>query len=232
MAGRQPVVLLDGLPGSGKTTTSQKLAAVYAQRGEPCVWLLEEAKDHPLFGADIRRQHRRADYDTICLAQWARLLDELDDPERLTLDGCALQSTVRFMFEQSWPMNRIASYWHQFQQCLAPIPVSFVYLRHPDAASFILRHTMHVRTDVWPKIAQHVEQTPAGRMLASEGFDASVEFWVRYRQVCDDLLAQTNLPLLELDIGGGWDHVVPGIVRWLDEIEDEPTESLTRDPAP
>jgi hypothetical protein len=221
MAARRSVVLLEGLPGSGKTTTSQQIAAVYQQRGESCVWLLEEAKDHALFDADVRRQHRRADYDDICLARWGRLLDRSDGPQRLVLDGCALQSTVRFMFEQNWPMSRIESYWHRFERRLAPIAVAFVYLRHQDPASFIRGHTRQVRANVWAKIAAHVEQTPAGRALASKGFDAPVEFWVRYAQVCDDLVAQTRLPLLQLDISGGWENVVPDTMTWLDELESD-----------
>src|SRR5437660_1105300 len=78
MAERRSVVLFEGLPGSGKTTTSNQLAAVYLQRGTPCVWVREETKDHPFFGPEIRRLHRRADYDEICLAQWRRLVGSRD----------------------------------------------------------------------------------------------------------------------------------------------------------
>jgi hypothetical protein len=224
MTGPRSVVLVEGLPGSGKTTTSRQIAAAYRHRGESCAWILEEAKDHPLFGADVRSRHRQPDYDAVCLAQWARLQDPSDGPQRLVLDGCALQSTVRFMFEQNWPMSRIETYWRRFQYCVAPIPVAFVYLQDPDPESFIRDHVTQVRSDVWQKIVRHVEQTPMGRVLIDGGFDASVEFWVRYRQVCDALVAQTELPLLVLDISAEWDDVTPRIMAWLDQMDDQPSE--------
>ena len=216
------MVLFEGLPGSGKTTTSQEVAAIYLQRRTPCVWVREEAKDHPLFGPAVRRLHRRADYDEICLAQWRGLVGSPDQP-LLILDGCAMQSTVRFMFEQNWTLDRIESYWQRFEQSTGGVRVALVYFTHPRPDAFIRDHTMHVRGDSWPKIARHVEQTPAGRGLVEAGFDAPVEFWVRYRQMCDALLARTTLPLLTLDVSDGWRNLGSRIVHWLDGVEAAPT---------
>jgi hypothetical protein len=214
MAERRSIVLFEGLPGSGKTTTSQELAAVYLRRGTPCVWVREEAKDHPLFGPAVRRLHRQTDYDEICLARWRGLVDSPDQPP-LILDGCAMQSTVRFMFEQNWALDRIESYWQRFEQSTRGLRVALVYFTHPRPDAFIRDHTMHVRGNSWPKIARHVEQTPAGRGLVEAGYDAPVEFWVRYRQMCAALLARTSLPMLKLAASNGWRHLRVRCVSWL-----------------
>jgi hypothetical protein len=211
------LVLVEGLPGSGKTTTAQQLVGEYRRRGMPCVWEREEARDHPYFGVDVRRRHRRPDYDEICLAQWAQLI-ESPELSHWVLEGCAMQSTVRFMFEQNWSPDRVESYWRRFERTIAPAGVALIYLTHPRPDTFIREHTMQVRGDDWHKIAAHVDQTPAGQRLAAAGLDAPVDFWVQYRELCNSLLARTELPLLRIDIGTGWHHVTSGITTWLDTL--------------
>jgi hypothetical protein len=219
MSERISVVLVEGLPGSGKTTTSEQIASVYVQRGESCVWVREEAKDHPYVGPDVRRQHRQTDYDDICLAEWARLVERPVESPRLVLEGCAMQSTVRFMFEQEWPTDRIERYWKRFMECISEVRAALVYLTHPKPEMFLRDHTVQVRADSWPNIARHVEQSPAGRALSDAGFDAPIEFWVRYRHLCDALVAEATLPVLTVDTGNGWEAASSRVVQWLDSID-------------
>ena len=212
------VVLFEGLPGSGKTTTSQQVAAEYQQRGIPCVWEREEARDHPFFGPDVRRLHQRSDYDEICLAQWRHLV-ESPTQTRWVLDGCAMQSTVRFMFEQNWSIDAIESYWRRFEQTIGRARATLVYFTHPRPYEFVQRHTIPARGDAWSRIARHVERTPAGHRLAAEGFDAAVEFWVRYRILCDSLLDGTSLPVLTIDTRNGWQAVATRVTEWLAALD-------------
>lgn len=129
------------------------------------------------------------------------------------------------MFEQAWPADRIVSYWKRFDQCINQVRAAFVSLSlsHAPAASQVLRsHTVQVRGDSWAKIARHVEQAPAGRALSSEVFEVPIEFWVRYRHLCDALIAETTVPVLAVDTSNGWEKVASRVVRWLDGIGTEP----------
>lgn len=212
------LVLFEGLPGSGKTTTSRQVAASYRAEGLTCRWALEEDDLHPAFGRDVRRQHRRPDYDDICIRRWQYLVERACEGPWL-LEGCAFQSTVRFMFEQAWSLDRIEAYWRRFEAVVAAVGAVHVHLVHPDPESFLRSHTMAVRAPVWSKIAQHVERTPAGRALAHEGVDEpSVEFWVRYHGLCCGLLAASSLPVLTLDTHDGWDQAADRVVQWLDDV--------------
>jgi hypothetical protein len=223
MTNRGLIVLVEGLPGSGKTTTSEQIAATYVQHGESCECVGELAEHHPVLGRAVRRLHGRSDYDEICLAQWANFIERVGERPRVVLDGCAMQSTVRFMFEDGWPIARIESYWQRFEQSFRRVPVAFVYLAHPNPAVFIREQMATTRVDVWAKIARHVEQTPAGQALMKVGTDPTIGFWAQYRRLCDGLVARTTLPLLRCDIGHGWQNVAPKVHRWLNGIESRPT---------
>ncbi len=209
------LVLFEGLPGSGKTTTSHEVVTLYAARGVAYEWTSEEDKDHPFFGPEVWRLHRRSDYDEICLARWQHVVDSCEG-RGWVLDACAMQSTVRFMFEQCWSFERIAGYWRRFEDVVAPIGAVHVSIAPGDPEAFVRLHTMNVRAGVWPKIARHVETTPAGQRLAAAGCDAvAVEFWVRSSELCNELHDRSRLPVFVLDPGDGWVHAAHDVMGWL-----------------
>jgi hypothetical protein len=208
------VLLFEGLPGSGKTTTSMLVAERLRAAGVACEWSREEQRDHPVLGLETRRLHRRLDYDEICLARWSAFLGSR--PSRAwVLEGCALQSAVRFMVEQCWPYGRISSYWARFEALAHEHDVAIVYLVHPAPRVFLQGHAASVRAAVWPKITAHVATTPAGRRIMKEGGDPSIDFWLDYRDVCDRLLAASTLPRLDLDIAQGWAGADDRVLNWL-----------------
>lgn len=209
------LVLFDGVPGSGKTTTSRQVSEAIAASGVECSWALEESGDHPFFGPAVRSRHREPDYGDQCIKQWRRAVEQTEG-KVWVLEACALQSTVRFMFEEDWDRSSIEKYWAQFVEVVTAVPVRFVYFRHRDVERFIRSHTVSVRADVWEKISGHVVGTKMGSRLTDEGVnEVPIEFWVRYGHLCDDLVDRFDLPVLNVDVGAGWDLATTKILEWL-----------------
>jgi hypothetical protein len=116
------------------------------------------------------------------------------------LDGCAFQSTVRFMFEQDADLEEIRRYWSRTEETLAATPTAVVYLEQSDPRAYMRDETIASRGQPWlSKIVAHVESTPRARGQALHGVDGTIEFWMQYRSVCDDLLARSRLPVVRLD---------------------------------
>ena len=100
-SGSPSLVLFDGLPGSGKTTTSRQVAARDRGTRRPLRLGRRRGPRPPvLWGRGASHAPSRADYDDVCVERWQGLVELPDHPVWL-LDGCAMQSTVRFMFEQN-----------------------------------------------------------------------------------------------------------------------------------
>jgi hypothetical protein len=197
------LVLVDGVPGSGKTTSSRALAEHYRAVGSEIGWALEEDRRHPFFGEELRRSHRSSDFPDRCLDAW-ELVAFACGEHPWVLEGVMFQSTVRFMFEQDVPERVIDAYWDDFVTIVRDVDPLLVFLRPTNVRTFITEHTATVRSDVWDKISKHVLNTPAGRRLDASGVDAPVQFWVRYSERCEQLIDRCDLATLVWDVGSGW----------------------------
>jgi hypothetical protein len=174
----KPLVLVEGVPGSGKTTTAELIATQTGAR-----WIREEARDHPVIPAEVRKRNRGDDFETQCLARWRDFLHALDGP--WVLEGCALQSTVRFMFANCWPRPRIDAYWQAFEEIVAPFVEKLLLLTVSDER---MREVYAERGDAWiAKVGGWVASTPRGGTL--------VEFGLAYGALSEELLARSTLPV-------------------------------------
>ncbi|MGQ0825700.1 MAG: hypothetical protein ACT4OX_11875 [Actinomycetota bacterium] len=202
MARGARLVLIEGLPGSGKTTAAARICARFEQRQIPALWTREEAGDHPVFPPGLRAAHREPDFASRCLDAWAQFVEQPDDRVRV-LDGCAFSAPVRFMYEERVDRAEIDRYWRAFEALVAPVSPVLLYLWHPDPACLIREHTIPTRgIDWYDKAADYVARTPAGRRYRHLGVGGFVEFWVRYGALCDELIAQTRLPVERLPAAG------------------------------
>lgn len=188
-------MLVEGLPGSGKTTTAERACARLRARGIDAQWVREEARDHPVLPVTIRGRNRSPDFPELCLDAWASFVRRMGDATWV-LDGCAMQSTVRFMFEQALPEDEIVRYWQWFESIVLPVGAVLVYLRHDDPERRLREHTIPERGRDWyDRVWRHMAYTPGGRRFRHQGVDGFVAFWLRYGELCDRLVASSRLPV-------------------------------------
>jgi hypothetical protein len=187
------LVLVEGLPGSGKTTTAERMCRRLRSRGIDAAWAAEGAADHPVFAPGYAKSRRRPEFAQQCLDAWSSFVDAIGT-RTWVLDGAAFQSTVRFMFEQRVPYDEIFAYWRVFESVVSPLRPTVFYLRDDDAADRLRTITIPVRGRAWyDKVSSYVARTPAGREFRHLGVEGFIEFWVRYGELCETLLAQSHL---------------------------------------
>jgi hypothetical protein len=91
--------LIEGLPGTGKTTMAEQLCILARKSGLSAAWYLEESIDHPVHGRKLKEGRKNGDiFVKSCLEAWRAFADNsTKTPDIQILEGSAFQSTVRFM---------------------------------------------------------------------------------------------------------------------------------------
>ena len=186
----------EGIAGSGKSTASETFCRLLRHRGVSAAWWLEELADHPVMPKAKRVQAKQAGFAELCLDAWQVFLSR-NTQEVSRFDGCAFQSTVRFLFEQGISHDQIQQYFCQWQE-LSP-NTAIIYLVVNDSKEHYEK-VFAERGEEWTdKLIAWVQQTPIGKSSNFRGEKGFIEFWRSYQDLCLGLLdgAFVRVHLLE-----------------------------------
>jgi hypothetical protein len=191
------LILIEGLPGIGKSTLAERLCEFALRAGRASEWHLEEAAEHPVHPRPLRALRSEADYSLRCLQSWQRFTDTVrSETTRYILEGSALQSTVRFLMEQE--SSEIADYFERFEEIVRPVNPVFIYMQTENANSHSRGTAAHRGPGWTSKVAAYIEQTPYARRRALQGEGGMHRFWADYAQLCDVLVDRLSMPVLKI----------------------------------
>jgi hypothetical protein len=199
------LILIEGVPGSGKSTTAEKVTSHLLEQGMDATWYLEESESNPLRSAGIKQLQRPQEFIENCLKNWRSFVERTNDQHQVqVLEGAAFQLTVRFMFEHNLP--GIKSYFASFQEIVASLDPRFIYLRPAD----LHRHsefTAEQRGKKWAeKVSDYLEGTPYAKKHSLRGLTGMHRFWASYGAECDSLVKTISMPHVTVGVKeAAWD---------------------------
>lgn len=181
----------EGIPGSGKTTASERFCRLLSSNGIDASWWLEEASNHPIVrkeGAALFRQH---EFPQNCLEAWMTFLKLSNNT--VIFDGYALQSTVRFLYANRFAPRQIEDYFNRWQELAPETTLVYFSVENPcEHYNVVLAE----RGDEWSsKLFSYVEHTPIGVANGLQGRTGFVEFWSNYQNLCHELLDSAFVPV-------------------------------------
>jgi len=200
---RSELILIEGLPGSGKSSLAEWLCDHINAQGTPATWIPELERDHPVIDRSTMRTASAPGYADRCIARWAEFshaTQRLEPPRTVILDACLFQSTVRFLVEYESGADEIDRYLPTVEAYLAPLRPIVVYLTQIDAIEYLETELVRRKGfETVSRIASYSESTPFSKTRGLEGFAALKSLYTYYRVVCDSIVRNSKLPLLELD---------------------------------
>lgn len=202
------LILVDGCPGSGKSSTSQFLSRQLQRAGHTCRWYHEEERPHPVAAIKgISNAKGFREYGKSTLIGWRDFARRARRSKDVSIiEGHFFQDTVGPLRHANVKSERTVKLVQGMAQFCAPLQPVLLYLHQPDYAATMRR--------ILDERGSHVKELHILRSAASayakrrglKGFDGLVQGWVAARTIMEQLLEGLDLPTLSIDnTAGDWD---------------------------
>jgi predicted kinase len=188
---RHRLVLIEGLPGTGKTPAARALHAALLERGVSSVVYLEAAEDNPIaigsiasdLGGVIAGYPQRSDV----LADW-RALAAAPAPGVTILESRFIQNAAMFRALAGGSLLDLITGTRVIADAVRELAPLLVYLR-PDDARAHIEQVLREETPQWTaRVTAVWEATPWARSRGLAGHDAFVRFFEEWAPQLDALI--------------------------------------------
>jgi hypothetical protein len=205
------LIFVDGLPGSGKSTTAERIATDLAERGIPRRLLREREIDHPLnvggdlhpsgntTGAGMFATYTVDSFVDESLARWRAFAAQARDSERVNvLDSYPFQNSVRVLLQMDADLGTVAAYEARVAEEAAGLAPVLIYLDPGDAERSI--HDIAARRGpAWTDYAISViTDCPYASARGLRGMDGAVAVLRSYKEWLDESVGRLACPKLAL----------------------------------
>ena len=196
------IILVDGMPGTGKSTVSQFIYLQLKANGQSAYWCHEEQNAHPVcLFYDPKRHRSEADYIDAALSQWICFVDKLANQERIAvLDGAFLQNHLRSMLIFACQRDKMLELFCQLEELLASFNPIFIYLK-PTNIDRNFHNVVTVRgermLELWLEAHNHYPYT---RKAQKSGYPGFISFWEEFGDISDQIFEHFALPKHQLSV--------------------------------
>jgi hypothetical protein len=220
-------IFVEGIMGSGKSTTSEFLAEQLQQHGINARFLLEgptiEEPEHPL-RVSTSLPHPQGvwldvnveEYIDLSLRKWYAFTEEARSSEIVTAcDGLLFHGNMTDLMLMNASPEVLHTYVAQIIEAISDLNPVVIYFSHPDIAR-ALRKICDERGSEWEAYQVNWKvRSPYGRERSLQGFDGLVKLYQDYCALCEDILAQLALPKLAIRNEGDWARYYEEILSFL-----------------
>jgi hypothetical protein len=206
------LILVEGLPGSGKSTTAGHVASRLRHLGIAAQLIPEVQPDHPLnvggelhpagrtTGEQLFRRYTVEAYVAESLQRWqAFVASAVDVAVVQVLDSYPYQNAARVLLQLDSPTQTIQTYAREVEAVMRPLAPKLIYLQSGPGAE-ALAAASAARGPEWSAYVVALGTNcpyAVNRELA--GLEGAMAVLNAYDALLRDLLGRSNLPRLELE---------------------------------
>ena len=212
-------ILVEGMPGTGKSTLSQFVHLQLQANGRPSYWCHEERAAHPVRLFYEPDRHRSwSDYCDEATARWQSYAHELQEQDGVAvLDAAVLQNHVRSMMIFCCDRNAILDLVGRIESQIASLNPVWIYLKPTDVEQNF-RDVFETRgqqvLQLW--IGAH-DRFPYTRRAQVDGYPGFIGFWKEFDEIADRIFERLSISKLWQNISNGdWGAQYSEILDFLD----------------
>ena len=178
------LILIDGLPGSGKSTSAQFIALQCKQNALPARWFFELEHEHPIHAFHAWSRKGPEEFIATTLRNWQRFTAEKQNSHFINIfESTIFQSTLRLLLQSDLPSEQIVDYAQQVEKIIAVLQPILIYFEHTDVAA-VLRSICQKRKSTWEQyITEVIAKSEYGKRRKLQGFDGLVRFFQEYQEL-------------------------------------------------
>jgi thymidylate kinase len=147
------LVLIEGPPGSGKSTTAQKLSGAIAADGHPCRCFYEWDAEHPIpIGSDLELRQvidSAIARESEVLRGWQHFAQSPEAAQRVTvLESRFWQTSLMLMYAAGHPLQKVLESSRRVNQAVRPLQPVLITFAIRDPRGFAER-TIALKEREW-----------------------------------------------------------------------------------
>jgi thymidylate kinase len=203
------LILVDGLPGSGKSTTAQQLYMHLIKHGYKAHWFFEHDVTHPIYvNTEVRLAREVGDLEPNkihekALTNWANLVSSTGAENIAILEGTLFQSGAGSQFVMNWEPDKIASYAFLVEKLIERLDPVLIYFYQTDVAE-ALRRICKCRGRWFEEyLVKHVGASPYGKARGVTDIASVIEVLKAFREITDFIFAKLRMRKLAVETSDG-----------------------------
>jgi len=193
------LVLVEGFPGAGKSTTAQWLALEWQRQGVPCRWIYEQQPDHPVsrpapaggWGPTWK------DWSDERLGHWKTFVATAGP--LTVLESAALQHPIFAMLRRDAPAATILAHARRIADAVRALDARLVYLRVTDPERAYRAITARRGTGWIEAAVTTYRGLDFAVRTGLDGFDLLLAYWRAHHEVLEAAVPALGLPTLVVD---------------------------------
>jgi hypothetical protein len=212
------LILVDGLPGAGKSTIAQFLALQLERQQIPVRWFYELEPNHPIHAFHVWSRKGPERFMETTLENWNAFAQTNAHSSRVSiLESTFFQSTVRLLLQSDVSPARIRHYVRQAAKSIQALQPTFMYLPCTDVAVALQDICKH-RRKMWEQyVIQVIDSSLYSKHRNLHGFEGTVSFFQDYQQLTNTLFARLSMRKITCeDAKQGWMACRQRLCQFLD----------------
>lgn len=215
------LIIVTGISGSGKSTTSKKLAEQYRLNGIRCCWLHEEIRRHPIRDGEFSYGSLKnaADFEyniQDMYRRWEKLVKRvLRSKSVYVMEGVLYDNIIRYFYINNYPVEKITGYYDRLAQIMAPASPIVVELLRPDVQAG-LEPLYPVRGMWWKDLIMDAGDYQYFIDHHLQGEEGVYQMWQDYQALGDAMFERLEGRKIKIDTSAGqWDSYLEQLTGYL-----------------